>query len=209
MKNLFNATINNETKVVHTTKGSHLYKLKTRSFLGLILLSGAFLLAACNKQDDIKPNNMTQSVKPEEANVNTDTTGLSSKTLEQLKEAREATVKYRDINNAIADGYVDIHVVMQNMGYHFEKASLVDSVFNVRKPELLVYNKRTDGGFNLVAVEYAVPLDQSINAPKGFAGKQDVWDHNTTFGLWTLHAWVWKDNPDGVFSPMNPDVHVR
>jgi hypothetical protein len=183
--------------------------LKTTSLLCLILLSGAFLFTACDKQDDIKPGSTTQYVNPEEANADIDSTGLGKKTLKELQEAREATAKYRDINNAIADGYVDIHVVMQNMGYHFEKASLVDSVFNVRKPELLVYNKRKDGGFNLVAVEYAVPLDQSVNAPRGFTGKQDVWDHNTTFGLWTLHAWVWKDNPDGVFSPMNPDVHVR
>jgi hypothetical protein len=24
--------------------------------------------------------------------------------------------------------------------------------------------------------------------------------------FWTLHAWVWKDNPDGVFNPTNNQV---
>jgi hypothetical protein len=24
---------------------------------------------------------------------------------------------------------------------------------------------------------------------------------------WMLHAWVWKDNPAGVFSPTNPEIH--
>jgi hypothetical protein len=24
--------------------------------------------------------------------------------------------------------------------------------------------------------------------------------------FWTLHAWVWKDNPDGVFNPTNSQV---
>jgi len=134
---------------------------------------------------------------------------LTDETLKELQQARDATAQYLDINNAIADGYVDINVVMPNMGYHFQKPKLVDSVFNIRKPELLVYNKKKDGSFQLVAVEYAVPLDQSVNAPKGFTGRQDVWDHNTVFGLWTLHAWIWKDNPDGIFNPTNPDVHVR
>jgi hypothetical protein len=24
--------------------------------------------------------------------------------------------------------------------------------------------------------------------------------------FWTLHAWVWKDNPDGLFNPTNSRV---
>ena len=24
--------------------------------------------------------------------------------------------------------------------------------------------------------------------------------------LWMVHAWIWKDIPAGVFSPINPDV---
>jgi hypothetical protein len=24
--------------------------------------------------------------------------------------------------------------------------------------------------------------------------------------VWTLHAWVWKGNPDGVLEPWNPTV---
>lgn len=35
------------------------------------------------------------------------------------------------------------------------------------------------------------------------------WDGNTGFGLWLLHAWVWDYNPAGVFSPMNPTVHLN
>src|SRR5207249_8523436 len=110
--------------------------------------------------------------------------GLSRKTLWELQQAHNATAKYRDINNAIADGYADINVVMQNMGYHYMKSAFTDSVFEIRKPEILVYNKNKDGSFHLVALEYAVPIDKSPNAPpKGFTGTHDVWDHNTTFGL--------------------------
>jgi len=43
-----------------------------------------------------------------------------------------------------------------------------------------VYNKNEDGSFQLVAAEYAVPIDISPNkAPEGFTGTGDVWDRNT------------------------------
>ena len=29
---------------------------------------------------------------------------------------------------------------------------------------------------------------------------------NDTFQLWGLHAWVWKDNPSGMFADWNPRV---
>ena len=92
------------------------------------------------------------------------------------------------------------------------KSSLVSPVFDLRKPPILVYNKREDGSFELLAVEYAVPIDWQHPdvAPEGFTGNDDMWNFNTlNTGWWTLHAWIWKNNPDGVFMPMNPDVQVR
>ncbi|HXG95441.1 MAG TPA: hypothetical protein VNN73_24130 [Blastocatellia bacterium] len=41
---------------------------------------------------------------------------------------------------------------------------------------------------------------------KGFTGSEDVWDRNGDFGLWTLHAWVWKENPNGIFAEFSPRV---
>ena len=127
-----------------------------------------------------------------------------------MQQAREATDKYRQISKAIADGYEDISVVLPNMGYHYMKSSLSDAKFEVSKPEILVYNKNHDGSFELVALEYAVPIDiSSDKAPEGFTGAADVWDSNAGFGLWLLHAWVWKNNSSGVFKPTNPGVHVH
>ena len=83
------------------------------------------------------------------------------------------------------------------------KASLLDSGFEIDCPEVLVYSPGTDGQMELVAVEYAVPLDLSATAPEGFRGSADRWVANQQFQLWTLHAWVWKENPDGVFSATN------
>jgi hypothetical protein len=122
---------------------------------------------------------------------------------QELDRARRASATYRDLELALGAGYADIDVVMPRMGRHFLRADLLDATFDPERPELLVY---TPDGSRLVAVEYAVPLAQSATPPAGFSGDEDVWDRNETFQLWTLHAWVWEDNPDGVFAAHNPRV---
>ncbi len=124
----------------------------------------------------------------------------------ELDRARSATERYQDVNRAIADGYVDAHIVMQGMGHHFLNASLVDDRFDPEKPELLVYAPDAAGKLRLVALEYAVPLDKSASAPAGFTGTGDVWSANQKYGLWTLHAWIWLDNAAGVFNATNDKV---
>jgi len=90
------------------------------------------------------------------------------------------------------------------------KSKFVNATFDVSKPEILVYNKKLNGSFELVAVEYAVPISVTPDvAPKGFTGSADVWERNTDFGLWLQHAWIWRFNPDGVFHNTNPLVHVH
>lgn len=39
-----------------------------------------------------------------------------------------------------------------------------------------------------------------------FQGSDDVWMPDPQFPLWTLHAWVWKKNPGGVFHMTNARV---
>jgi hypothetical protein len=173
--------------------------LKLMALICTTFLLSAVVFIRCTKDSANKIDKNIQS------QLNT----LDKQTASELQQAWQASSKYQNIENAYADNYADIHVVMQNMGYHYMKSEITDSVFDFRKPELLVYNKKADSSFQLVAVEYAVPFDKSVNAPKGFTGNADVWDHNTGFGLWLLHAWVWSYNPDGVFHPTNPDVVVR
>lgn len=125
----------------------------------------------------------------------------------QLDQARTAADKYFDVDKAVADGYTDIGVFMPNMGWHYLNNKLLDEKFDWTRPELLVYADDPCGGKRkLVAVEYAVPLALSKKAPAGFVGKADEWDANQTFQIWTLHAWVYEFNPDGVFAAFNPRV---
>lgn len=132
---------------------------------------------------------------------------LSPATLVQLEEARQSTARFLDVDQATRAGYVDIGVFFPHMGWHYLNSHALDGTFDPREPELLVYADDPCGGKRrLVAVEYAIPLDASASAPKGFLGHEDEWHQDADFGLWTLHAWVWEFNPDGVFAPFNPRV---
>jgi hypothetical protein len=136
---------------------------------------------------------------------------------QELQQARAATARYKDIRHAMDDGYVDINLPIVNMGHHFMNMTLRNDggLFDVSKPEILVYDvhEMPDGSkkYELGAVEYAIPILNSPDAPEGFYGNKDIWSKNITAGAWLLHAWVWKNNPTGVFTPFNPLVfpHVH
>lgn len=183
---------------------------KTSIFALLLIMSSLFLIS-CQKEavhDHEEEMQISKSaVSESEANVLNRYSGLSFLTKWELQQARAATARYRNFDNAIKDGYVDIEVIVPGMGHHFMKPSLVNATFDIRNPEILVYNKNMDGSYTLVAVEYAVPL--AFPRPEGFSGSADNWNENTGFGLWLLHAWVWKYNPAGVFNSTNSDVHTH
>ena len=141
------------------------------------------------------------------ANDDTSEEGLSRETRQELTRARRATARYNDISAAIADGYADINVFVPHMGFHYLRPSVLDAEFDPERPELLVYAQDLgENRMRLVAVEYAVPVNLSPSAPEGFTGDADEWHRNEQFGLWTLHAWIWYRNPDGVFAEHNHRV---
>jgi hypothetical protein len=186
-------------------------------FLYLMILVTSFLFTACKKYTSEKPQSEEQTLSSKQGDAFSEiaraNSGLEPQTLSELQQAQAATAKYQNINNAFADNYGEQPiVVMPNMGYHFLKAQFISSTFDFRKPAILVYNKKANGNFELVALEYAVPIDpqNSSTPPEGFTGSADEWDFNTlNSGWWTLHAWVWKNNPDGVFNMTNPLVIVQ
>jgi hypothetical protein len=182
--------------------------------LFLLLFSGLLLTGCMKKENEDAANLQPDQTITESTDLKSIYTSsdLSAQTLRELQEVKAATGRYSNLDNAFKDNYKDIGLKLEHMGYHFLKAELVSPVFNLSKPAILVYNKRKNASFELVAVEYAVPIDpQSPHTPpEGFTGNADEWDFNTlNTGWWTLHAWVWKFNPDGVFKPMNPLVIVK
>jgi hypothetical protein len=215
MKNLFSAT----DRPIKTFMNAQVKysRWSAQPILYMMILFTAFLFSACKKYEANKPkDNSTEQVTNNNGNPNAELfsqySGLDPQTLLELQQVRAATARYQNIEHAFGDSYEDIGLVMPNMGYHFLKAQLVSPVFDMMKPAILVYNKKDNGKFELVAVEYAVPMSSLPPhvAPEGFTGNDDEWDENTlNTGWWTLHAWVWKNNPDGVFKPMNPLVIVQ
>ncbi len=221
MKKLFISQQSNKTRIARR-------QLSLKDFLPLMSLAILFIAVAlgCNKQpaeakiknaviqrDSLalttdndflnaykKPNEDTDS----KIAANHESSWPSWAAFLELLQARLATAKYLSFDKAIAEHYVDINVVIPHMGYHYLKSEIRDNKFEITKPELLVYNKTANGKMQLSALEYAVPINLSPNEPPaGFTGNTDVWKYDTTFQLWTLHAWVWRFNPEGVFSPMN------
>src|SRR5215471_1729146 len=209
MKKLINSAVVNRTNASmprkHRFAGS--FALFAMALLSIVLVPG------CTKQEKVADQNEKMAkVANVDDELQTFYSGLDPQTLFELQQVRAATARYRDAKNAFKDNYVDINLKLPNMGYHFLKAEQVTPVFDLRKPPILVYNKKEDGSFELLAVEYAIPIDPQHPdiAPEGFTGNDDVWNFNTlNTGWWTLHAWIWKNNPDGVFMPMNPDVQVN
>src|SRR5688572_25824726 len=109
-----------------------------RSCLYIIALTGFCLLCSCKKSLPYDPLNAEE--KTSFANHGADflaNAGTGGKTLGELLQARAATIKYRDINKALADQYKETPVVIQNMGFHFLKADNVSSVFNPARPAFL------------------------------------------------------------------------
>ncbi len=185
MKNLFSAT-DRPIKTFMNARANY-SKWRTQPVISMIILFTVFLFTACKKYETGKPQTNSEAQLPENNVVKTDLellnhyNDLDPQTLWELRQVRAATAKYQNINNAFGNSYVDIGLVMQNMGYHFLKAQLVSPVFDLKKPPILVYNKKDNGNFELVAVEYAVPIDPQSpgTPPEGFSGNNDEWDFNT------------------------------
>ncbi len=100
------------------------------------------------------------------------------------------------------------------MGDHFVKFSeLIDGEIDATEPEALVYERRNDGSFKLVALEYIVfkaAWDANHGSKPALFGQEfDTTLSPNRYGLdpfYSLHAWIWKDNPSGLLRPWNPRV---
>jgi hypothetical protein len=127
---------------------------------------------------------------------------------------RAATARYQRFEAARDAGYT--HVFMDacfelpgtgGMGYHYVNGGLVDGVVEEFAPEALMYEPQKHGRPRLVGVEFVVPYADWTEAdPPSLHGLEF---HPTDFGLWTLHVWLWKHNPDGMFRDWNPTVSCR
>lgn len=143
----------------------------------------------------------------------------------QLEAMRQALSKYKDPYVAVRDLYLStvgcVHYDGSTMEGHLNYAKGAMGVHFVNltiqgppdplKPNVLIYEPK-DGKLNLVAVEWLAPLAAVKERPtilgQPFQGPMEGHEPLIPAGFhhYDLHAWVFKDNPLGMFSPTNPDV---
>lgn len=143
----------------------------------------------------------------------------------ELDALRKALSKYEDYQAAVRDLYLStvgcvhyggemmeghMHYPKGGMGVHFVNLTVTGAPDPMR-PNVLIYEP-TDEGLRLVAAEWLVPLAPGTKRPSLFGQEfQGPMEGHyplipTEFLHYDLHAWLFKPNPLGMFSPTNPDV---
>ncbi|MEU0245943.1 hypothetical protein ABZ192_16685 [Streptomyces sp. NPDC006235] len=133
----------------------------------------------------------------------------------ELVQTYAVTRQYQHVKRAIKDGHLPAGPCTAlpgegAMGYHYVKQRLINST-NPTEPAGLVHHKGKHGKLRLGAVEWSVrDADQNVETDddrpvmfgdRHFDGPEEIPGLGVVY---TLHAWIFKDNPRGVFYPWNP-----
>lgn len=138
----------------------------------------------------------------------------------QRQVIKEATRQYRDVEAALAAGYLPSDQCAElpgvgGMGFHYVHPALVgDAEIDPTKPEILVYVPSKSGRLELGAVEYfRADADQNLETSDdrptlmghGFDGPMP--GHEPGMPVhYDLHAWVFEHNPLGELAAWNSRV---
>lgn len=132
--------------------------------------------------------------------------------VEGVARLRAATAPFRNLDSAVAAGYVRdvpdclVHEHHGAMGYHHINRALADAKVDVEHPEILLYERLPDGEYRLNGVEFIVPYRAwpRDSTPPVLMGRP--MKHEDHLNLWYMHVWAWTDNADGLFADFNPAV---
>ena len=163
-----------------------------------------------------------------------------------LAEVRRLTERFRDVNVALAEGYIrdpfDMcetaemmgrPAALGAMGIHFFRPDLLGITrppsprvsgtgthTDFRQPSILIYEPKAGGSLELVAVEnlvfadawraaghsdrptfHGVPYDAMADDPSTALDEAHMFEPH-----FDRHVWIYRENPNGVFTPLNPAV---
>jgi hypothetical protein len=138
-----------------------------------------------------------------------------------VEKVRQATRRYRDVNVAIAEEWVQGTPCVSGpnegaMGVHYVLPARVgDGEVKADEPEALIYEPMPGGALRLVGVEFIVlASDWAARHPGGGTPSLDghlmhyVGEPNR-YGLpafYEIHVWAWEGNPKGSFADWNTRV---
>lgn len=133
-----------------------------------------------------------------------------------LARVRAATAQFLRPEAAEAAGYTLVEGLdycfdnpgVGGMGIHLIRVESLDTTVEMLEPEAMVYQPGPDGQLQLGAVEYIVPAEpwdaEGHGQPPSVLGQQ--FHLNEALGVYVLHAWIFRNNPAGIFEDWNPKV---
>lgn len=145
----------------------------------------------------------------------------------ELQSVRALLDKYADPIVAVHDGFLSTVACVEylkggsegsmqyapgGMGVHFINMANVGPTLDPSKPQVLIYEPVGDK-LRLVAAEWFMPAQLAGAARPSVFGKElqgPMEGHKPLMPAevhhYDLHVWLWKTNPEGVYSPTNPAV---
>jgi hypothetical protein len=190
--------------------------MKIGSFAGLPALTGALSLTALclTAVADAGHAQAFGAAKREER-----TTEQEGKGSELLQIVRDATRRFKDVQQAEAEGYGLLFGCVSGesegaMGLHYVNQKLLtEGKVDATRPQIVIYEPTPSGGLRLIGADYLVfkdAWDANHKLPPQLMGQAfHLFDEPNQFGLktfYTLHVWAWKDNPNGAFVNWHPHV---
>ena len=170
----------------------------------LTIAAAAAFFAACAGDAPLAPDR-TPAGRAQLATLpGTDTDGAIA-TLQRV------TARYHNLKAALDDDFVLLHPCEARgdegpVGtVYINIARLMDGVIDPESPDGLIYEPAKNGALKLVGVEFAIPKPLWTGAElPTFLGT--TFQSEDEFGVYALHAWVWRHNPEGLFAETNPRV---
>ena len=150
--------------------------------------------------------------------------GVSARS--DLSRLAAATARYHSLGQASRAGYgpppapAPLHECISSfngtgsMGFHFINGGLLDGNVDPTRPEVLVYEPDAKGKLHLVALEFVTfQADWDAAHPgttPSLFGEDFMFtpapNRYAIPAFYSLHVWLWKSNPSGLFMPFNPNV---
>ena len=170
----------------------------------LIIVAAAAFFAACAGDAPLAPDR-TPADRAQLATLPGTDTDSAIATLQRV------TARYHNLKAALDDDFVLLHPCEARgdegpVGtVYINIARLMDGVIDPESPDALIYEPAKDGALHLVGVEFAIPKPLWTGAElPTFLGA--TFQSEPEFGVYALHAWVWRTNPEGLFAETNPRV---
>ena len=171
-----------------------------------VLLAGIVLLTACESSTGTGTNAVSAARAPLSARRD------DAQEQKDLAALRGATEKFHKIEVAAQAGWNEqvppgcfTNPDSGAMGFHFRNLGNVGTL-DPTAPQFVMYEPQKDGSMRLVGVEFIFPGAPTDTPPVLF---NQAFHYNSTFGVWVLHVWAWRENQHGLYSDWNPNVSCQ